>query len=73
MPTGPKGEKRPADVIGNAVKIAQIATGEVEDKTRPEHDKNVSGGIARAKSLTPDERAAIAKQAAMARWGKGEK
>jgi hypothetical protein len=28
MPTGPKGEKRPADVIGNAVKIMRIATGE---------------------------------------------
>ncbi len=28
MPTGPKGEKRPADVIGNAVKVMQIATGE---------------------------------------------
>ena len=31
MPKGPKGEKRPADVISNAVKIAQIATGEIED------------------------------------------
>jgi hypothetical protein len=28
MPTGPKGEKRSADVIGNAVKIMRIATGE---------------------------------------------
>ena len=26
MPTGPKGEKRPADVISNAVKIMRIAT-----------------------------------------------
>ncbi len=25
---GPKGEKRPADVIGNAVKVMRIATGE---------------------------------------------
>ena len=31
MPTGPKGEKRPADVIGNAIMIAKIATGEIED------------------------------------------
>ena len=31
MPSGPKGEKRPADVIGNAVKIARIAIGEDED------------------------------------------
>jgi hypothetical protein len=28
---GPKGEKRPADVIGNEVLIARIATGQVED------------------------------------------
>jgi hypothetical protein len=28
MPTSPKGEKRPADVIGNAVKVMRIATGE---------------------------------------------
>jgi len=27
MPRGPKGEKRPADVIGNAVKVMRIATG----------------------------------------------
>jgi hypothetical protein len=27
MPTGPKGEKRPADVIGNAVKVMRIAPG----------------------------------------------
>ena len=28
MPTGPRGEKRPPDVIENAVHVAQIATGE---------------------------------------------
>jgi hypothetical protein len=26
MPKGPKGQKRPADVIGNAVKVMRIAT-----------------------------------------------
>ncbi len=26
MPRGPKGEKRPADVIGNAVKVMRILT-----------------------------------------------
>jgi hypothetical protein len=31
MPKGPQGQKRKADVIGNAVLIARIATGEVED------------------------------------------
>lgn len=32
MPKGPRGEKRPADVIGNAVKVMQIATGEETEK-----------------------------------------
>jgi hypothetical protein len=29
MPRGPKGEKRSADVIGNAVHVMRIATGEI--------------------------------------------
>jgi hypothetical protein len=39
MPTGPKGEKRPADVNARAVMIAKIATGEIEDK-EPDGGKN---------------------------------
>jgi hypothetical protein len=31
MPTGSKGQKRPADVIGNAVRVMRIATGEEDD------------------------------------------
>jgi len=27
MPKGPQGQKRPADVIGKAIKVARIATG----------------------------------------------
>lgn len=78
MPKGPKGEKRPADVIGNAVKIAQIATGEVEDeKTEDGKDKAAQtlgrkGGRARANSLTKEQRSEIAKKAAQKRWGKSE-
>jgi len=34
--TGPKGQKRPADVIGNAVRVMQIATGEAEEEFEPE-------------------------------------
>jgi hypothetical protein len=37
MPTGPKGEKRPADVIGNAVSVMRIATGE-ETENLPTDD-----------------------------------
>ena len=31
MPTGPKGQKRPPDVIANAVMVAKIATGEIQE------------------------------------------
>ena len=31
MPRGPEGEKRPADVIGAAVMVGRIATGEIEE------------------------------------------
>ena len=33
MARGPKGEKRPADVIGAAIMVAKIAIGEIEDTT----------------------------------------
>ncbi len=33
MPKGPKGEKRPANVIGAAVKVIKIATGDIEEDT----------------------------------------
>ena len=39
MPRDPRGEKRLADVVGNAVLIGKIATGEVEDIKR-EKDPN---------------------------------
>ena len=32
--THPRGEKRPADVIGNAVKVMRIATGEEAEELR---------------------------------------
>ena len=77
MPTGPKGQKRPADVIGNAVRIARIATGE-EPEDVPEDDGKdkaaqalgKKGGAARAKSMTPERRAEIARKAAEKRWAK---
>jgi hypothetical protein len=31
MPKGPRGEKRPSDVIGAAVKVMKIATGEIAE------------------------------------------
>ena len=32
MPRGPKGQKRPADMIGNAVRVTEIATGQREEE-----------------------------------------
>jgi hypothetical protein len=37
MPKGPRGEKRPADVIGNAVRVMRIATEEETEAPRPQH------------------------------------
>jgi hypothetical protein len=75
MLRGPEGEKRPADVIGNAVKIMRIAVGEDSD-TAPDDGKNKAaqalgklGGAARAKSMTAKRRKEIAKKAAKSRWG----
>jgi hypothetical protein len=77
MPRGPRGEKRPADVIGNAVHVMRIATGEVEDvRATPDPAKEhmrrggLKGGKARAAKLTAAKRRAIAKKAARARWGR---
>jgi len=73
MPRGPKGEKRPADVIGAAVQVMKIATGEIEE-TRGKAPKRAKGGLkggrARAAALTPEQRSEIARAAAVARWKK---
>ncbi len=45
MPKGPKGEHRPADVIGAAVKVMRIATGEEEDTPPPDSGKDPGGGV----------------------------
>ena len=33
MPQGPKGQKRPADVIGNAIHVMRIGTGEIKESS----------------------------------------
>lgn len=45
MPRGPKGEKRPADVIGNAVHVMRIATGDISE-TAPTKSGKVRSGKA---------------------------
>lgn len=70
MPKGPRGEKRPGDVVGAAVMVAKIATGEVEDRLPSPGAGPAKGGAARARVLTAAERSAIAKKAAKRRWEK---
>jgi hypothetical protein len=75
MPRGPKGEKRPADVIGAAVMVGRIATGELDQTETPPDGKNAAavalgrmGGKARAAGMTAKKRSEIAKKAAKSRW-----
>ena len=77
MPKGPKGQKRPADVISNAVRVMQIATGEIKESERTEDGKNKAavelgrkGGLARAEALSARKRREIASKAASSRWGR---
>lgn len=75
MPKGPHGEKRPADAIKRAVMVAKIAIGEIEENVSEETGKDpnaqalgAKGGRARARRLSPEKRAEIAKKAAAKRW-----
>ena len=71
MPKGPRGEKRPADVIGAAILVGKIATGEVVEEAPPRSaaaELGAKGGKARAAKLSKKRRAEIAKKAAASRW-----
>jgi hypothetical protein len=69
MPRGPKGEKRPADVIGAAVMVGRIATGEIDEAPPAGRSRSgIAGAKARAESLSPEKRQSIAKTAAKKRW-----
>ena len=76
-------KKRPRDFAQRAKLIVDIATGEVEDREPTPEDQGkdpaavslgrrggLKGGKARAKKLTAEQRSAIAKKAARARWGR---
>lgn len=77
MPKGPRSQKRPADVVSNAVQVMRVAVGEVDDfgltadgKSRAAVELGRRGGMARADSLSKARRAAIARKAAQLRWQK---
>lgn len=71
-----KNRKRPSDVVGNAIRVARIATGEINDEPSEESEESAAaqlgrrGGAARAERLSPEQRQEIARKAAKARWDK---
>ena len=79
----PKTPKRPRDFSQAAKLVVDIASGQVEDRepTPEEQGKDfaavslgrrggLKGGKARAAKMTSDERVALARKAASARWKK---
>lgn len=73
MPKGPRGEMRPADVIGGAIMVARIAIGEIEESPAIKSGRIRSGhagGKARAEKLSASRRSEVARGAASARWRK---
>ena len=67
MPIGPKGERRPADMIGNAVHVMRIVTDEIEetvpdDGNDPAKALGKKVGAARAEGMTPERRARLPKR-----------
>jgi hypothetical protein len=78
MPRGSKGQRRPRDVISNAVHFMRLAIGEIyEDIATPEREGKDpaavafgrKGGKARAEGMTAKRRKEIARKAAQKRWG----
>jgi hypothetical protein len=68
---GSKGEKRPADVIGNAIDVAKIANGEETEQYDGPPEKSAAAmelgrrsGRKRADTISAERRAQIARKAA---------
>ena len=71
MPKGPQGQDRPADVIGAAIAVARISVGDTTEQLRAPSGRvrsGIAGAKARANGMTADQRSAVAKKAAAARW-----
>ena len=73
MAKGPQGQKRPRDVVGCAVTVMKIATGQIEEQLPdPRRNGGLKGGKARAEVLDAKRRSEIASKAARARWAKSK-
>ena len=46
MPRGPEGERRPRDVIGNAVHVMRLAIGQVTEIPTPESEGKDPAAVA---------------------------
>ena len=76
MPRGPNGEWRPPDPVARAVHIGKLATGQIEETFEPPRQDDPAAASRRASnaakasaaSRTPEERRALAKSGADARW-----
>ena len=71
MLTGPRGEKRPADMVGSAVMVGRLSVGDVtETHTKPSGRvrSGQAGANARTEKLSPERRIEIARAAAVERW-----
>lgn len=71
MPTGPRGERRPAEAVGAAIVVAPIATGQIVETPNPKSGRTRSGhasAAACAENLSARRRRQIAQKAAAARW-----
>lgn len=80
MPKTPKGHKRPADVVSNAVHVMKIATGEIDESGTTEDGRSRAavelgrkGGLARARTVKRSVLVKIARKGAAARWKKHRK
>jgi len=59
MPRGPQGQKRPADAIGCAIMVGQLATGEITEILKEPSGKvrsGKAGAAARAEKMSPERR-----------------
>jgi hypothetical protein len=68
MPTGPRGERRPADVIGAAVMVAKLAPDEIVEDFNRKSGRARSGAKVRAEHLSSPRRSEITRKAATTRW-----
>ena len=70
MPKGPQGQKRRGHIVGCAVDVAHLATGEAEEIKKEASAMGRLGAHARNMKLSPERRSEIARQAVTARWEK---